>query len=362
MRPGTAIAPVPLRARLIRVVGTRFWLRIIWGTGARCGEWPYHRARRLIGAVPETKTDDLAWPKRVADWPNPADWPNRCETCGLAVPRGYHLNDDWYYVLRKPDGGTEIGPAHTDADWNRIVCDGDGNRQHAPGVPLYLVDSEWFYDTASGQPERGDLWWSEHEGQCDWTNCPGRHLVGNCPDGHHWDVDSRASNCSLPDDHTHRCWVIQGTPPDVTVGKAGPTCSAGAGSIQTYSRSPNGQQVGSWHGFLDGGWWVVRRGDHGLASQARLNVPPVYVPLAQPLAPGEEAPALADTTAPAPAETAAPAPAPAAEPAPVPAPPATKEDAMARILHLFHHPETAKDHNHLFREIGQALEHLFQML
>lgn len=67
-----------------------------------------------------------------------------------------------------------------------------------------------------------------------------------------WIVDSQASNCTLPDDkhmEQHHCWVISGTTadlPNITVGKGGPTCSAGAGSVQTHS----------WHGFLRDGWLV----------------------------------------------------------------------------------------------------------
>ena len=59
-----------------------------------------------------------------------------------------------------------------------------------------------------------------------------------------WRVDSRASNCTLPYDYDHRCWVRHGEPPNVTVDKSGgPTCAAGAGSIQ----------CGTYHGFLVAG-------------------------------------------------------------------------------------------------------------
>lgn len=68
-----------------------------------------------------------------------------------------------------------------------------------------------------------------------------------CPDGAWWCPDSRASNCTMPDDfkqERHHCWVIEGELPNISVGKKGPTCAAGAGSIQT----------GGWHGFLIDGW------------------------------------------------------------------------------------------------------------
>ncbi len=72
------------------------------------------------------------------------------------------------------------------------------------------------------------------------------HLHAICPNGQHWDVDSRASNCTLPDDKQHHCWVRHGDPRQPTtlhVDKAGLTCAAGAGSIQ----------AGNYHGFLHNG-------------------------------------------------------------------------------------------------------------
>lgn len=73
----------------------------------------------------------------------------------------------------------------------------------------------------------------------------GRSLHVRTPGGD-WCIDSRASNCGLPEDNEHRCWVRHGEPPIVTVDKSGNTCNAGAGSIQ----------CGSYHGFLRDGWLV----------------------------------------------------------------------------------------------------------
>lgn len=106
------------------------------------------------------------------------------------------------------------------------------------------------YNTASGRPEPGDLFWCDwypcnKGGKCiyGWTNCDGKHLMAILPNGYHWDIDSRASNCTMPDDTTHRCWIRKGTPPDVHVDKSGLTCAAGAGSIA----------VPGYHGFLHNG-------------------------------------------------------------------------------------------------------------
>jgi hypothetical protein len=73
----------------------------------------------------------------------------------------------------------------------------------------------------------------------------GRCLQVKLPDGHDWIIDSRANNCTMPDDDVHKCWVRHGRPEDGTlhVDKQGHTCAAGAGSIAT----------GSFHGFLHHG-------------------------------------------------------------------------------------------------------------
>lgn len=91
----------------------------------------------------------------------------------------------------------------------------------------------------------GDMFWVTFStGHC-YTHDPPceRHLNVVCPDGHWWDIDGRASNCTMKDDKAHRCWVRHGEPPDITVDKNGPTCAAGAGSIKTPG----------YHGFLRDG-------------------------------------------------------------------------------------------------------------
>jgi hypothetical protein len=70
-----------------------------------------------------------------------------------------------------------------------------------------------------------------------------RVLMVKLPGGHFWCVDSYAGNCTRRGE-PHHCWVREGVPPDVTAGKAGNTCSAGAGSIA----------VDGYHGFLRGGY------------------------------------------------------------------------------------------------------------
>ena len=87
-----------------------------------------------------------------------------------------------------------------------------------------------------------DAWWMP---DC-WKGHDGKCLMVKLPNGRDWMVDGQASNCTLPEDKEHKCWTRAGEPPNVDVGKGqyGPTCAAGAGSIQ----------AGDYHGFLRHGW------------------------------------------------------------------------------------------------------------
>lgn len=88
-----------------------------------------------------------------------------------------------------------------------------------------------------------DAWWYPANGA--WRGADGRALIVKTPGGE-WHVDGRASNCTMPTDCEHKCWVRHGEPPNVTVDKNGRTCGAGAGSIL----------AGSYHGFLRQGQLV----------------------------------------------------------------------------------------------------------
>lgn len=77
----------------------------------------------------------------------------------------------------------------------------------------------------------------------DWDNLLSPPLLVVTPSGREWNIDSRASNCTMTNDRQHRCWVRHGDPPNVTVDKNGVTCGAGAGSIVS----------GDYHGFLRNG-------------------------------------------------------------------------------------------------------------
>jgi hypothetical protein len=107
-----------------------------------------------------------------------------------------------------------------------------------------------WLDHTTGQPIAwsnlpvGACWYQSCEiGGCPWTNCDGRHAIVRLPGRQAQDLMWRASNCGSPQDREHRCWVVHGELPNITVDKDGLTCTAGAGSIVTPE----------WHGFIRAG-------------------------------------------------------------------------------------------------------------
>lgn len=99
-----------------------------------------------------------------------------------------------------------------------------------------------LYELGSSVPV-GAIWrctW--YEDMKDFTGPDGKSYCVKTPGGD-WVIDSRASNCTLPNDNIHKCWVRTGEPPNFTVGKNGNTCAAGAGSIM----------MKNYHGFLING-------------------------------------------------------------------------------------------------------------
>lgn len=187
-----------MKARLIKEVGARA-KRLIFEDGACpvCAGG-YHRAETVIEGLPNDYAGVVAAMNARELFDEPG-WPSAC-ACGYLFTEAAHRS----------------------------------------------VSPERLYDTASGRPEPGDLFFEPcnlHSPCFHWDNCDGMHLHAILPTGEEWDIDSRANNCALKDERTHRCWVREGVPPDVTAGKGGHTCAAGAGSIQTAR----------YHGFLRGG-------------------------------------------------------------------------------------------------------------
>lgn len=234
-----------MRARFIQEIGTSGKLRIYWDTVTvtevvPCSECKFghvnytnanscpntygtkkpgiHNAYTELGTVAEL----AAWKAFGGVESYPEDkWPTVCADCGAPVPQNVTPID------------------------NKLATVGETGIQ----ITRQVFHSR-LYNTKSGQPEPGDVYYLDwHEpGHCPfWNNCDGRHIYSLTPNGEHWDITSRASNCTLKDDRTHRCWITHGSPEDGTlhVDKNGTTCAAGAGSIQ----------VTGWHGFLHNFEW-----------------------------------------------------------------------------------------------------------
>lgn len=175
------------------------------------GRWGYsHGALLILGQHPATCMADsdgryvMCVDSRESqiDWPADDDprWPTRCE-CGFTF-RDSDPHQRWTEMLYRRDDTGQITTL----------------RDAGPGA---MWDAKW----------------------APWKGADGRSLSAKCPNGDIWNIDSRATNCTMPTDDVHRCWVRHGEPPNITVDKNGVTCRAGAGSIQ----------AGDYHGFLRNG-------------------------------------------------------------------------------------------------------------
>lgn len=204
-----------IQTRYIEHVGTIAYLRIYWREQVPCPNGSYHNAQREIARSNILFDNKLEG--EVSDHIEDPRWPLQCEWCGKLVPPK-NSGDNLSYLN-------------------------------------YQVFRQKLYNNQSGKPEPGDLFFldykamrEDHPHHCHsaWTNCDGKHLQCILPNGEQWDIDSRASNCTKPEDRTHRCWVRHGDPTKgevIHVDKNGNTCNAGAGSII----------VDGWHGFLHQG-------------------------------------------------------------------------------------------------------------
>lgn len=199
------------------LVGLRRYSR---GEGYTC-ETGYHSAITYTGRTEahfsgegDRKTRDATPDETPHDDPR---WPATCDRCDYAFVEEDQWQP-WDLLLYRRTDTNELRVLHQNAS-----------------VP---------YDAPSAEPGAcWDAWWMPFSRGDD-----GICLMVRCPGGHDWMVDSRASNCGLPDDKVHKCWIRHGDPREchVTVDKNGITCNAGAGSIGT----PN------WHGFLRDGQLV----------------------------------------------------------------------------------------------------------
>lgn len=213
----------PIHARFLTHVGTVAYLRSYASSDdyktRPCPTHGYHDAMTELSRSHVTYDDELGG----RDESHPIEsYPTLCD-CGYVFGK-----DTRRHILRRRLLITAQGE---EVPWENLQ----------PGDLFYL------------NIDRGD----EHYCHGRWTNCDGNHLHCVLPGGHHWDIDSRASNCTMKEDTVHRCWVRHGDPsrmlpvgPNgimrngvIHVDKNGLTCRAGAGSIV----------VPAFHGFLHHG-------------------------------------------------------------------------------------------------------------
>jgi hypothetical protein len=171
------------------------------------GQRHYHDALAWIATVPlardEIGVEVCQTVYTLESCKDDARWPTVCERCGFIFRPEDHWQIFTLSLWARSDTGEEVTL-----------------RDAPPGA---MWNAGWM-------PEN----WRGPDGLC---------LVVKLPNGSEWMIDGRASNCTLPTDTSHRCWVRHGEPPIVTVDKQGLTCAAGAGSIQS----------GNYHGFLISG-------------------------------------------------------------------------------------------------------------
>lgn len=173
------------------------------------GKYSYHQARAFLTVTKSETTVQLV--ERSSEL-----WPKVCG-CGYE----FKLTDEWQVFH------------------DRIYVRRDTSEEmtltKAPPGAMWFAD--WM---VRGEDQN---WWRGPDGHC--LMVRGFYGQDFCP-------DQRASNCTLPTDDKHKCWVRVGEVPNINIGKVGgPTCGAGAGS---FYFGPNRE----WHGFLESGELVQR--------------------------------------------------------------------------------------------------------
>lgn len=177
------------------------------GAGAYCD------ARHFVAVVDGAESVSNIVQHDVAEYHDPR-WPKACARCG----RDFHVKRSQRQLFHERE--------------MRVVRAMPGAAR-AVGATCHVGE---------GAAIAGAMWDATWYGK-HWQGPDGLHLVVMLPNGHEWAIDSRANNCTMPNETTHRCWVRHGVPPNVTVDKRGNTCQAGSGSILS----------GDFHGFLRAG-------------------------------------------------------------------------------------------------------------
>ncbi len=169
--------------------------------------------RRVVGIGPGEHPPFSPYMEQKKAW----DSLKYCSTCGLAANEDWHGSSSMGHLWRRPDRPDEL------------------ERKPDAFGPGAIWKAKWLGDLPR-------IVWH-------WDNWPETEFpISIMTPGGVWMPQSRASNCTMPEDRLHRCWCLHGTMPDTltadkTPEPGGSTCAAGAGSILT-----NG-----WHGFLRNG-------------------------------------------------------------------------------------------------------------
>jgi hypothetical protein len=162
------------------------------------------------------------------------------------VAERYEFDPYFNACVYRHDGphSREEVPAEFQEKWPQQCACGHSFTDADP----YQVFSDHLYrriDTEEILTDRnapvGAMWWAPWADQ--YFRPQLEHVLAVMTPGGVWMPDHRATNCTMPDDSEHKCWILRGTPPDCTVDKDGNTCAAGAGSIL----------IGGYHGFLRNG-------------------------------------------------------------------------------------------------------------
>lgn len=196
-----------MKARMAIEIGTRVSLRRYWGENCQGSKYSCHNAiihlfdtnEMMNGKNENGEITYHNYGGNPEDYPE-EKWATKCDCCGESVPN-------------------------------------DAKKQ---------VFNKRLYDTPSGELEPGCLYYAPWYDDVYWDNQNTPTLCAILPNGGHWVIDGRASNCTMPEDRTHRCWIRHGEPPNIHVDKNGNTCAAGGGSILH----------GDYHGFLHNGEFV----------------------------------------------------------------------------------------------------------
>lgn len=146
------------------------------------GEYSYHDAMNLIGdfefALPANDSQCEEWTDFVETLrPAIGDpiWPAKCD-CGASFE-----NSDTI----ERGGQMFVHRLHKRSDNGELTT---------------------LRDAPAGAMWRG--WWMKHEGRYwDWDNQTEAPLICKTPSAREWNIDGRASNCTLPNEMLHRCWI-----------------------------------------------------------------------------------------------------------------------------------------------------------